>query len=157
MCNQIRTLWKQCHVQRERDNKNMKICQFWGKGFMSLSQKYEEKVRKFSFFAQHHFKGTELKICQYLCLHMKMICRRFRNKTSFIFWDIRTWDMWKVCLQTFRNNRICKKLAYFLRHLQTSRANNYRTSRIKNAKFWGYCFYVNTTSKKIFKSALGYL
>ena len=52
---------------------------------MSLSQKYEERVQKFSFFAQDHFKGTELKICQYLCLHMKMICRIFRNKTPFIF------------------------------------------------------------------------
>ena len=30
--------------------------QFWGRGFISLSQKYEEKVRKFSFLARHHFK-----------------------------------------------------------------------------------------------------
>ena len=29
----------------------MKICQFWAREFMSLSQKYEETVRKFSFFA----------------------------------------------------------------------------------------------------------
>ena len=34
----------------------MKICQFWGKEFMSVKQKYEEIVRKFSFLAQHHFK-----------------------------------------------------------------------------------------------------
>ena len=25
--------------------------------------------------------------------------------------------MWKVCLHTFRNNRICQKLAYFLKNL----------------------------------------
>ena len=25
-------------------------------------------------------------------------------KNLFTFWDIRTRDMWKVCLQTFRNN-----------------------------------------------------
>ena len=58
--------------------------------------------------------------------------------------DMRTWGMWKVCLQTFRNNRICWKLAYSLRNLQTSRANNSRILRIKNAKFSGYCFYMNT-------------
>ena len=43
--------------------------------------------------------------------------------------------MWKVSLQTFLNNRISQKLAYFLRNLQTLRAHNSRTVRIKNAKF----------------------
>ena len=36
-----------------------------------------------------------------------------------------------------------KKLAYFLRSLQTSLANNSRILRIKYAKFPGYCFYMN--------------
>ena len=57
MWSQIRTLWKQFPVQRERDDKNMKICQFWSMGFMSLSQKYEERVRKFSFLTRNHFKA----------------------------------------------------------------------------------------------------
>ena len=35
----------------------MKICQFRDRGSMSLSQKYEERVRKFSFLARHHFKA----------------------------------------------------------------------------------------------------
>ena len=35
----------------------MKMCQFWGREFMSLSQKYEERVRKFSTLARHHFKA----------------------------------------------------------------------------------------------------
>ena len=35
--------------KRERDNKQMKISQFSGREFMSLSQKYDERVRKFSF------------------------------------------------------------------------------------------------------------
>ena len=54
-------------------------------------------------------KGTnaDLKMCQYLRLHMKIICWRFHNKTPFNFWDLRRWHVWKVCLQTFRNNRIC--------------------------------------------------
>ena len=35
----------------------MKLCQFWGREFMLLSQKYKERVRKFSFLARHHFKA----------------------------------------------------------------------------------------------------
>ena len=45
----------------------------------------------------------------------------------------------KVCLQTFKNNRICQQLAYFLMNLQNSRVR-----RIKNAKFSRYCFHMNT-------------
>ena len=37
-----------------------------------------------------------------------------------------------------------KKLAYFLRNFQTSWVNNSRILMIKNAKFLGYCFYMNT-------------
>ena len=51
--------------------------------------------------------------------------------------------MWKVCLQTFRDNRIFLKFAYFLRNLQTSWANNLSVFRIKNAKFSGPCFHIN--------------
>ena len=79
------------------------------------------------------------------------LCQGFHIKTPFTFWDKRTWDMWKVCLPTFRNNRICKKFAYFLRNLQTSRANNSRIVRIKNAKFSGYCFYMNTNIHRDFQ------
>ena len=59
-------------------------------------------------------KGTlnaDLKICQYICLDMKIICWRFHIKTPFTCWDMRTWDVSKVCLQTLRNNRIYWKLA----------------------------------------------
>ena len=35
----------------------MKICQFWGREFMSLNQKHEERVGKFSFLARHRFKA----------------------------------------------------------------------------------------------------
>ena len=55
----------------------------------------------------------------------------------------------KSLLQTFRN-----KLAYFLRHLQTSRANNTRISRIKNAKVSGYCFYMNTNRWGDFQTSI---
>ena len=33
----------------------MKMCQLLGMEFISLSQKFEERVRKFSFLARHHF------------------------------------------------------------------------------------------------------
>ena len=82
-----------------------------------------------------------MKICQYLCLHMKIICWRYHIKTPS-FWDTPTWDMFKVCLQTFQNNRICYKLANMLRNVQTSRTNNSRILRIKNAKISRYCFYM---------------
>ena len=92
-----------------------------------------------------------MKICQYLCLHMKIICWRFHVKIPFTFWVTRMWDMWNVCLQTFRDNKICWKLVYFLRNLQTLRANNSRILRIKNAKFSRYCFYMNTNIKGDFR------
>ena len=44
-----------------------------------------------------------------------------------------------------KNYKIYPKLAYFLRKLQTSQANNSRTPRIGNAKIQGYCFYIDTS------------
>ena len=54
------------------------------------------------------------------------------------------WSLRNVCLQTYINNRTCQKVAYFLRKIQTSRANNSRILMIKNAKFSGYNFIRNT-------------
>ena len=48
----------------------MKTWQFWGGEFMSLSQKYEERVRKFSFLALYHFK-TELQCFIYVVVFGK--------------------------------------------------------------------------------------
>ena len=50
--------------------------------------------------------------------------------------------MRNVCLQTYRNNRICKKVAYFLRKIQTLRVNNSIIPRTKNTKFSEYYFYL---------------
>ena len=47
----------------KRDDKNIKICQFRGREFMSLSQKYEERLRKFFFLARHCSKAD-------LCRHI---------------------------------------------------------------------------------------
>ena len=83
-----------------------------------------------------------MKIYQYLRLHMKMISRRFYIITLFTFWDIRTRGIWNVCLQTCRNNRICLKVVYFLRKTQTSRVNNSRILRFKNATFSECSFHI---------------
>ena len=83
--------------------------------------------------------NADLENCPYLCLHMKIICSRFQVKAHSTFWH-----MWNVCLQTFRNNRIPYKLAYFLRNLQTSQTFNLKILRTKNVKFSGYWFYMNT-------------
>ena len=90
------------------------------------------------------YTNADLKICQYLRLHMKITCRRFHAETPFTFWDRYTWDMWKVFLRTFRNNRIWFKLHYFLWNLQNLRANNSRILRFENEKFSVYWFYMNT-------------
>ena len=92
-----------------------------------------------------------MKVCQYLRLHMKMIYWIFQIKTPFTFWDMRTWDMWKVCFQTFRNKRICQKLACFLKNLQTSRVNNSIILTINSAELSGYCLKVikNTLLDKL--------
>ena len=34
-------------------------------------------------------------------------CGRLHIKTPFTFWDMPTGFMWKVCLHTYRNNKIC--------------------------------------------------
>ena len=43
-----------------------------------------------------------MKIYQYLHLHIKLICQRFRIVTRFTFSDKRIRDVKDVCLQTYR-------------------------------------------------------
>ena len=69
---------------------------------------------------------------------MKIISQRFHVKTPCTFWDVHTWDVKKVCLQTLRNNIIRQKLAYFLRTLRTLRANNLRVLGNKKATTTNY-------------------
>ena len=47
--------------------------------------------------------------------------------------------------QTSISNKICEKVAYFLR--KTSWANNSRILRVKDGKFSGYSFYINPNIK----------
>ena len=59
------------------------------------------------------YTNADLIICQYLRLHMKIICRRFHIKTPFTSWDMHTWDMRRVCLQTFRTIEYVKNWPTF--------------------------------------------
>ena len=71
--------------------------------------------------------------------------------TPFTFWDMRTLDLRNVCLQTYRDNWIRQKVAYFLRKMQSLGVNNSRILRIQNEKFSGYHFYMNTTKYRDFQ------
>ena len=40
-----------------------------------------------------------MKIYWQLSFHMEVICERFCIAALFTFWDMRTQDIWNVCLQ----------------------------------------------------------
>ena len=67
------------------------------------------------------------------------------------FWDMRTLDLRNVCLQTYRNNSIRWKVAYFLRRIHTLQVNKSRILRIQNAKCSGYQFYMNSNIWRDYK------
>ena len=50
-------------------------------------KKYESKPWK----TLKSYANADLKICQYLRRHMKIICRRFHIKTPFTFWNMCTY------------------------------------------------------------------
>ena len=98
-----------------------------------------------------------MKIFLYVRLHLKTIPWKFCIPNPKNYLVIYPQSFRNVCLQTYRNNRIRQKVAYFLRKIQTLWVNNSRILRIKNAKFSGFCFYMNTNVREIFKPALVYL
>ena len=75
------------------------------------------------------------------------MCRRFRIITPVSFWAIRHRGIWNV-IEKIRSmhpeTAEHVKTREFLRKIQTLRVNNSRNLRIKNAKFSGYCFYINS-------------
>ena len=64
---------------------------------------------------------------------------------DFTFEDLLLFEICarEIC-EKFEICEIYLKLTYFLRNLQISRENNWRILRSENAKFSGYCFYMNT-------------
>ena len=101
------------------------------------------------------YTDADLKISLYIRLYTNIIYRRFHILTLFTFWDMCTWDMWNVCLQVYGNNML--KISLLFNSLQTSRINNSKMLRIRNAKFAGYCFIWTQSFRQGFKSALVYL
>ena len=62
-----------------------------------------------------------------------------------------------VCLQTYRNNRIREKVAYFLRKIQTLLVNNSKILRTKKTKFSGYYFNLKTNIWEDFQICISVL
>ena len=84
-----------------------------------------------------------MKFYWHLGLLTKIICGRFRIIRLFTFLHMCFRDIWNICFETYRNNRICEKVAYFSRKIQVFWVNNSRILRIKNAKLSGYSFHMN--------------
>ena len=84
-------------VLTAKTKNSLKIDVFEGKIFREFPQNLEN----------WRCTNADLKIYRYLCLSLKIILRKFRIKTAFTFWVMRTQDIWNVCLQTYRDNRIC--------------------------------------------------
>ena len=81
-------------------------------GCARMCKKANESIRsnKDLLKAVWNVKGTLMQIrksANIFRLHGKIICWRFHIKTTFNSWDMPAWDIWKVWLQTFWNNRIC--------------------------------------------------
>ena len=84
-----------------------------------------------------------MKFYWHLGLLIKIICGRFRIIRLFTFLHMCFRDIWNIYFETYRNNRICEKVAYFSRKIQVFWVNNSRILRIKNAKLSGYSFHMN--------------
>ena len=88
------------------------------------------------------FKGTVMqiqKICQFILLHIKYNTFHSRGCPQ---------SKYAKCvfknIQSMLETQSMFKVANFLRKMQTSRVNNSRILRVKNANFQGYYFYMNT-------------
>ena len=99
-------------------------------------------------------KGTLMQIWKsyYLCLHMKIICWRFRIKAPFTFWDIRTWDMWKFVWNHSETMEYVKNQPTFeeIHKLYGQITREFLRLRMRN--FQGIAFIWTQTYWEIFKS-----
>ena len=94
----------------------------WNSTAYVLKEKryYKNKPVTLTNIIMLRYTNADLKIYQYLCLHVKLICWRFHIKTFLRF---------EICARV-----ICNFTGKY----------NARILRIKNAKFRGYWFYMNT-------------
>ena len=95
-----------------------------------------------------------MKFYWHLGLLIKIICGRFRIIRLFTFLHMCFRDIWNICFETYRNNRICEKVAYFSRKIQVFWVNNSRILRIKNAKLSGYSFHMNPNIQWNFQTCI---
>ena len=68
----------------------------WEPVILCKTLNYYLPVGSNSIFKCWWYTNANLKICQCIRLHMKIICWRFHIKTPFTCWDMRMWDMCKV-------------------------------------------------------------
>ena len=68
-------------LQGEKSKKYENLS-FWGREFMSLSQKYKESVRKFSFLTRHHIIHDITKLYCYIYIVF------FRKHLSELYWIV---------------------------------------------------------------------
>ena len=96
--------------------------------------------------------NADLKICQYLPLHMKIMYVEDFTLKQLLLFEICARDICEKFVN--KHSRTIEKVenwAYFLWNLQTLLANNSRILRIKNGKCSGYCFYMNTNIYRDFQ------
>ena len=82
---------------------------------MSLSQKYEERVRKFSFLARHHFKAE---LYRYICI---VIFGKHLSELYFIVIDVFLYPQCIVSQEDFQHEILNWSALLFLLFLHTSR------------------------------------
>ena len=93
-----------------------------------------------------------MKICQYLCLHIKVIRRRFRIKTFYVLRYAHVTYVQSL-LTNIQKQQNTLKIRPLLRDLQTLRASNSKILWIKKAKLSRYCivFIWTETNREIFQ------
>ena len=85
-------------INVQKFNMAQKISPINNKSFFSWKNSFlcDRSILYSLFYLPQRYTNADLKVCQYLRLHMKIICWRFHIKTSFTFWDMYTWDI-EIC------------------------------------------------------------
>ena len=91
-------------------------------------------------------------MCQYFRFNMKIMSQNISYKNTSYFLRYAHVRYEKSLSTNIQKRQNMLKISLLFKKFTKSRANNSRTLRIKNAKFSGYCFYMNTNVTEIFKS-----
>ena len=97
------------------------------------------------------YTNADLKISLYVCVRIKGIPCKFCVLNPKSFRIIYPLSLQNICLQTYRNKKIGKKLTYFLRKMQTARVNNSIIFRIRKTRFSGHYFYIKKNKQGDFQ------